>query len=50
MESDSDLWKPIRSGDKFENPFPNWKFPSFWSLIKWKLLEKDNSNIPKEKV
>ncbi|EYC14508.1 hypothetical protein Y032_0040g245 [Ancylostoma ceylanicum] len=44
-----DFAKPLRSGGRFANPpsFDKWKgISGFWSLLKWRMFEKDNSSIP----
>ncbi|KAK6746770.1 hypothetical protein RB195_000186 [Necator americanus] len=48
-QSPSDFAKPLRDNGRFANPpsFDKWTgVPGFWSLLKWRLFEKDNSNIP----
>ncbi|ETN82964.1 hypothetical protein NECAME_07618 [Necator americanus] len=47
--SPSDFAKPLRDNGRFANPpsFDKWTgVPGFWNLLKWRLFEKDNSNIP----
>ncbi|KAK6030234.1 hypothetical protein OSTOST_03642 [Ostertagia ostertagi] len=45
--------KPVRNGGSFANPssFTNWTgIPGPWNLIKWKLFDTDESNIPDDEA
>ncbi|KAK6061457.1 hypothetical protein COOONC_00873, partial [Cooperia oncophora] len=45
--------KPVRTGKTFANPssFGNWSgLPGPWNLIKWKLFDTDESNIPDDEA
>ncbi|KAJ7329562.1 hypothetical protein JRQ81_015736 [Phrynocephalus forsythii] len=44
---EEDVTKSMRGKDgRFINPWPTWKAPSFFNILKWALTEPDNSNIP----
>ena len=45
---DVNLTKPIIKGNTYDNPWSTWKFASFFDLMRWKLTEKDNKNIPSD--
>ena len=34
---------------RFMNPWPDWRFPSYSTLLRFFLLDKDNSNVPSDK-
>ncbi|XP_030411949.1 N-acyl-phosphatidylethanolamine-hydrolyzing phospholipase D [Gopherus evgoodei] len=47
---EEDVTKSKRDKDgKFVNPWPTWKSPSLPNILKWALVEKNNSNIPSSK-
>ena len=35
--------------NRFINPFETWREPGLMTLIKWKLLHKDHTNLPENK-
>ena len=49
MEHSNNLPRPVRDGDRFDNPWPTWKHPSIWDALKF-ALETDNSDVPKQLV
>jgi hypothetical protein len=50
VNTNTDLQKSKRINGRFTNPWPTWKMPTFYNLIKF-LYEKNNSSIPsKEEV
>ncbi|XGW27231.1 hypothetical protein V3C99_007664 [Haemonchus contortus] len=52
-QSSAKFAKPDRSGSTFANPlsFENWTgLPGPWKLMKWKLFDTDESNIPDDEA
>uniref|UniRef100_F6PVG1 N-acyl-phosphatidylethanolamine-hydrolyzing phospholipase D n=1 Tax=Xenopus tropicalis TaxID=8364 RepID=F6PVG1_XENTR len=45
MEEDVTKSRRHKNG-RFVNPWPTWKTPSFWNILKWAFTEKDNSSVP----
>lgn len=44
---EEDVTKSKRGKDgRFVNPWPTWKSPTFPNVLKWSLMEKNNSNVP----
>ncbi|KAM6320742.1 N-acyl-phosphatidylethanolamine-hydrolyzing phospholipase D [Aegotheles albertisi] len=44
---EEDVTKSQRGKDgRFVNPWPTWKSPSWPNILKWSLMEKNNSNVP----
>lgn len=44
---EEDVTKSKRGKDgKFVNPWPTWKSPTLPNILKWSLMEKNNSNVP----
>ncbi|KAM4748906.1 N-acyl-phosphatidylethanolamine-hydrolyzing phospholipase D [Rhinophrynus dorsalis] len=44
---EKDVTKSKRAkNSRFENPWPTWKSPSLWNILKWAATEKDNSSVP----
>ncbi|XP_035170702.1 N-acyl-phosphatidylethanolamine-hydrolyzing phospholipase D isoform X1 [Oxyura jamaicensis] len=44
---EEDVTKSKRGKDgRFVNPWPTWKSPTLPNVLKWCLMEKDNSNVP----
>ncbi|XP_053572513.1 N-acyl-phosphatidylethanolamine-hydrolyzing phospholipase D [Bombina bombina] len=48
LEEDVTKSRRSKSGH-FCNPWPTWQMPSFMSILRWSLTEKDNSSIPSSK-
>ncbi|KAI1888510.1 hypothetical protein AGOR_G00185900 [Albula goreensis] len=48
LEEDVTKSKRDKSG-RFVNPWPTWKFPSYFAFVKFFMLEKDHSNVPSSK-
>ncbi|XP_032038842.1 N-acyl-phosphatidylethanolamine-hydrolyzing phospholipase D isoform X1 [Aythya fuligula] len=47
---EEDVTKSKRGKDgRFVNPWPTWKSPTLPNVLKWCLMEKDNSNVPSSK-
>ncbi|CAH1784122.1 unnamed protein product [Owenia fusiformis] len=46
---DEDLFRPILSGGRFQNPWSGWKMPGLGGVLKWRMTQNDQSNIPKKK-
>lgn len=47
---EEDVTKSKRGKDgRFVNPWPTWKSPTLSNILKWSLMEKDNSNVPRSK-
>ncbi|XP_075455754.1 N-acyl-phosphatidylethanolamine-hydrolyzing phospholipase D-like [Ascaphus truei] len=47
---EEEVTKSITDKDgKFVNPWPSWEFPAFLKMMKWLVLEKNNSNVPSSK-
>uniref|UniRef100_A0A1I7WZ58 Tafazzin family protein n=1 Tax=Heterorhabditis bacteriophora TaxID=37862 RepID=A0A1I7WZ58_HETBA len=49
LTSSTEFAKPDRKSGRFENPksFNNWLgVPGGWSILKWRVFEKDNENVP----
>jgi len=48
--ADTERQKSVLVDGRFTNPWPTWKWPTYFNMVKF-LLEKSNSNIPsKEEV
>ncbi|NXK30351.1 NAPEP phospholipase, partial [Piprites chloris] len=44
---EEDVTKSKRGKDgRFANPWPTWKSPTLPNVLKWSLMEKNNSNVP----
>ncbi|XP_043944449.1 N-acyl-phosphatidylethanolamine-hydrolyzing phospholipase D [Protopterus annectens] len=45
-----DVTKSQKTKDgRFVNPWPTWKPPTFCNVLKWAVMEKNNSNVPSSK-
>jgi hypothetical protein len=50
VNTNTEIPKSKRINGRFTNPWPEWKMPSFYNLMKF-LFETDHSSVPsKEKV
>lgn len=42
------LTKPVEKDGRFFNPWPTWEDVKFSTFLKWSLLTKNNTNLPRD--
>ena len=48
IKKDANLSKPVFKDGVYDNPWSTWKFPSMIDLLRWRLFETDQTNLPKD--
>ena len=38
----------MKRNGRFENPWDTWHFPTFSTIMKWRLTETKNTNLPSD--